>query len=384
MTVATSVPNRESYRAGRLPEGGGPWTVLIADDMEDIRMLARQALQRDPKFEVVAEAEDGVASIREAARHRPDIVLLDIAMPVMTGLEAIPAIRERSPGTRIVVLSVHDAERVAEDSIRSGADAFLEKTAINRLAPFLHDVVAGRVPKSHGAMVAPASPPQAPPPDDAIRVLVHELMSPVAVIERLAETVRDEEDLPPERLRELIDSLQRNAAHLGSLIRSLSVANRLERRVLDLHEERFDMSVLASQSVEDMAELLRDRAVRMDLQESLRTVADPTAIREVISNLLTNAAKFSPPDAPISVSLRQAGSAIELSVTDACGGIPADGAARVFERFTRLSEGAPGLGLGLYVAREIARAHGGDLRLDPRHGAGCRFTLAIPDAINES
>ena len=92
-------------------EGGRPDTTrsriraLIADDDVDVRMLLRRWLERHGSFDVVAEAGDGVAALDAARRLRPEVAVLDLAMPRMDGLEAAAAIRRLLPGTRIVVRS---------------------------------------------------------------------------------------------------------------------------------------------------------------------------------------------------------------------------------------------------------------------------------------
>ncbi len=87
----------------------------------------RATLESYEDFEVVGEAGDGAEAVRLAHDCRPDVILLDIAMPTMDGLEAIPEIMRESPGSRIVVLSGFERERMAEQALETGASAYLEK-----------------------------------------------------------------------------------------------------------------------------------------------------------------------------------------------------------------------------------------------------------------
>lgn len=105
----------------------GALRVLVADDTPEVRALLRLTLDASRAFRVVAEARDGAEAIELAGTHRPDLVLLDLAMPVMDGLEAIPGIRLRSPDSRIVVLSGFNADRMGPIALQCGADAYLEK-----------------------------------------------------------------------------------------------------------------------------------------------------------------------------------------------------------------------------------------------------------------
>lgn len=115
--------------------------MLLVDDAADIRMLVRMGLKRDARFEVVAEAADGREAVDQARVHQPDVVVLDVAMPVMDGLEALPQIREVSPASRVVILSGFTAERMEPGATEQGADAYLEKgTPLPRIIEVLAEV----------------------------------------------------------------------------------------------------------------------------------------------------------------------------------------------------------------------------------------------------
>lgn len=118
--------------------------VLIADDAPDIRLLLRMYLT-DSRFEVVGEAGDGVQAVRLVEEHRPDAVILDLAMPEMDGLEAIPLIKKASPGTKIVVLSGFDAGQMADKAIGLGADCYLQKgVALGEIGQMIWELCAPR------------------------------------------------------------------------------------------------------------------------------------------------------------------------------------------------------------------------------------------------
>jgi DNA-binding NarL/FixJ family response regulator len=108
---------------------GGRIRVLLADDTPDIRRLLRLNLELDGRFEIVGEAADGAEAVALASSLRPDAVVLDLAMPVMDGLQAIPVILESSPASRILVLSGFDHSRMEARAREQGAHGYLEKGA---------------------------------------------------------------------------------------------------------------------------------------------------------------------------------------------------------------------------------------------------------------
>lgn len=118
-----------------------PCRVVIADDTPDIRMLLRWSLEPDERFEIVGEAANGAEALALLSDNEVDAILLDLAMPVMDGLQAIPQIKSHSPDTRIVVLSGFDQESMADEALSRGADVYLEKgVAVSEVAAVLADV----------------------------------------------------------------------------------------------------------------------------------------------------------------------------------------------------------------------------------------------------
>ena len=117
-----------------------PIRVLLADDTASVRLLLRGTLEASRDFEVVGEAGDGAQAVEMAAALQPDMVLLDLAMPVLSGMDAIPQIRRRAPDARVVVLSGYAPDRMGRQAVEVGATAFLEKQKRPRelVASLLH------------------------------------------------------------------------------------------------------------------------------------------------------------------------------------------------------------------------------------------------------
>jgi DNA-binding NarL/FixJ family response regulator len=103
--------------------------VLIADDHGVVRSGLKLLLDRQSDIEVVAEAEDGIDALEKVIAEKPDVAILDVAMPRMTGLQATHEIKKQAPDTQVLILSMHDDERYLYEALRAGASGYVLKRA---------------------------------------------------------------------------------------------------------------------------------------------------------------------------------------------------------------------------------------------------------------
>ena len=135
----------ELFRNGGGLVGEKPISVFLVDDVPQLRELVRLGMEEDEGFEVVGEAADGRTALEGIAETRPEAVLLDLSMPDMDGLEAIPLIREGDPDVAIVVLSGFSADRMGGHVLDRGADSYVEKgTPIQEIREATRVAVAAR------------------------------------------------------------------------------------------------------------------------------------------------------------------------------------------------------------------------------------------------
>ena len=119
--------------------------ILVADDHGIVRSGLRMLIERQDGMRVVAEAEDGVAAVEAAQREHPDVAVLDVAMPRMTGIQATREIRAHCPETSVLLLSMHDEERYLYDAMKAGASGYVLKRAADEdLIDAVRSVAAGR------------------------------------------------------------------------------------------------------------------------------------------------------------------------------------------------------------------------------------------------
>jgi CheY-like chemotaxis protein len=117
--------------------------LAICDDVREFRELMRFGLGEDPEIVIVGEAADGLEAVEIVGELRPDVVLLDLSMPKLDGLEVIESLRERSPSSRIIVLSGFAAARMETIVLERGATRYLEKgTSLAEIRSAIHETAA--------------------------------------------------------------------------------------------------------------------------------------------------------------------------------------------------------------------------------------------------
>lgn len=358
-----------------------PLRVVIADDTSDMRDLLRINLEADGRFEIVGEAADGAEAVDMAASSQPDAIVLDLAMPVMDGLQAIPEIKRRSPGSRIAVLSGFNAHRMAAPALEAGADRYLEKgRAFSDIAAVLLEICL----RPNLARPLAPLPPKRATPDPAIdetlehvSFIAHELMMPLTALKGFSATLTTAIDRM-DRATTLASAraIERGADNMAALVRNFADARAVETHSLDLLAAPVDLAGLVIETVADLAPVTEPRSIEVDALP-IRVEADAVKIRQILTNLVSNAAKFSPRDSRITVRLAVNEGFAEMDVIDQGTGIAAGGESALFEKFSRLDPTARGTGLGLFISRGIARAHGGDLVFSRLDRGSC-FRLRIP------
>jgi DNA-binding NarL/FixJ family response regulator len=105
--------------------------ILVVDDHESVLKQICELLRGEPGFEVIGEAANGLEGVRYAAELQPDVVVLDVTMPTLGGIEASVRIRRVAPKSQIVFLSQHDAEKIAQAALATGALGYVTKIAVS-------------------------------------------------------------------------------------------------------------------------------------------------------------------------------------------------------------------------------------------------------------
>ena len=217
--------------------------------------------------------------------------------------------------------------------------------------------------------------------NDFVALVSHELRTPLTSIAGFSDTLLESwQDLPPEEVDEFISIIHRQAMYLGDLVEDVLVIPRLEADRLSLDLDLFDLGDL----IEDVAQMVFPNGGRksslVSLPDGVRVFADRRRVHQVIRNVMENARKYGGDQ--ILVEGFVLGDQYLIIVSDNGPGVPDEETQRVFENFEQLSKGdardSTGMGLGLPIARRLARAMGGDVWYERRFPTGARFCYSLP------
>ena len=347
-----------------------PVRVVLADDTDDIRLLTRTVLDLDGGFEVVGEASTGLQAVALARQLTPDVIVLDLAMPEMDGLQALPRIRQESPATRVVVMSGFERSALGAEAFALGAAEYVYKgRPLTELVSVLRAVTERPAPPAVSAVASGSDA-------DFVAMVVHDLRSPLTSLVAVADLLAADERVTQDpKVRTLLEVQRRQTALMARLIDDLLTVARVAGGQLHLSTRPIELAGLLA----DLSSVQADDVV-VSCPKGIVVAVDPERVAQILNNLVSNAKDHGSP--PVTITVTADGPSVVLAVGDQGDGVPDDCVGQLFQRFSPLARGSGGNGLGLYIVRELARAHGGDASYVPGGGGSHRFEVRLPVATS--
>ncbi|MFH1646713.1 MAG: PAS domain S-box protein, partial [Chloroflexota bacterium] len=219
---------------------------------------------------------------------------------------------------------------------------------------------------------------------DLLATVSHELRTPLATIKGYSTMILDYyTQISAEETREYLKSIDDSTDRLAKLVDNLLDTSRLEAGLLKLQRTPSNIAPLIRKAAEEAGVRANRHRIMVELDQGLPRVSiDAKRIRQVLDNLIDNAVKYSPPQTEVLISARRSGRELLVSVTDQGPGIPAAELVNIFDRMyrieQRLSPGADGMGLGLYICQRLVETHGGRIWAESTAGQGSTIRFALP------
>ena len=361
--------------------------LLIEDNPGDADLIRLRLVEGSAPVDVrcAQRLADGLASIGEKT---PEVVLLDLNLPDSHGAETFRKVLAQAPDVPVVILSGQDDEALAAKALHQGAQDYLVKGAFTRgeLDRALRHAVERQALLRSLEM---SRKQQLEFKNQFLSHVSHELRTPLTCIHQFVTILLDglAGEMNAEQ-REHLSTVLRSVNQLGAMVRDLLEASReeagklrIERRCLSIA----DLVHLASAMMQATAEA---KHVRLDVSADVDLPyvhGDPDRILEVLINLMDNGIKFTPEEGKVSVQAARVPTDPEficVTVSDTGCGIQPEARALVFERLYQDSEAATasrkGLGLGLFIAKELVNLHGGQIWVTSEVGQGSTFSFTLP------
>ncbi|MBO9370805.1 MAG: hybrid sensor histidine kinase/response regulator [Chloroflexi bacterium] len=374
-----------------------PIRILVVDDEVGIREGCRRVLV--PQGFAVDVAENGPVGLRKLRESRYDVLLLDIMMPGMSGIEVLRQARQIDPDLICIIITGYATVELAVQAVREGAHDFIAKPfSADLLLQVVNRELERRALRKEAERVrtleeearelarAKAELQKLEAVEGRFMLsLVHILRAPVAVLQNTIQLIR-QGYIPPEEQPEMLERAETRAGELLATLDDLLLLAYLKESIGLSRAEAISLAEV----LEGVLATMRPRAERrgvsleVDVQGAPWVRANPDHLRALWSHLIDNAIRYTPPGGQVAVSLwadPERGVAVG-AVSDTGIGIPADEIPRVFEEFYRTEEGKrmqeTGTGLGLPIVRQVVEIYGGTLEVESDVGRGTTFRFTLP------
>jgi len=361
--------------------------LLIEDNPGDADLVRLRLMESDAGVNVscVNRLADGLASM---AKHPPSVVLLDLNLPDSRGSDTFRKVLEQSPGVPIVILSGQDDEKLAMKALHQGVQDYLVKGDIT--SSHLDRVMRYAIERQ--ALIRSlemSRQQQLEFKNQFLSHVSHELRTPLTAIHQFVTILLDglAGEINPEQRYHLGTVL--NSVHqLRAMIRDLLEATRAESGKIHIEPRCVTIVDLIQQAVSMMSPTAKEKRVGLEVGLDARipfVYADADRVLQVLINLIDNGLKFTPAEGSVLVKacLVDADSnMVYVSVSDTGCGISSEARNLIFERLYQdpnsVDNNRSGLGLGLFIAKELVELHGGRIWVASEVGNGTTFSFTLP------
>ena len=353
--------------------------ILVVEDDTCILEFVSHSLTTDGYR--VTGVESGREALRTTRAESPDLVLLDLTLPDMDGLQVCEQLKQdpRTEQVSVVMISARDKEADIVSGLDLGADDYLTK-------PITAKVLLARV-----KAVLRRAARQAFREDmrqDLVANVSHELKSPITAIKGCAQILVegdfDDRDEADRFLNTIVKQADRANAIIEDLLVLAKAQEENEMAGATLEKARIQDVLNAAAQACELKASQRNIRVAVACQAEVEARINARLLEQAAINLIDNAIKYGDPKSEVRVAADQTGTEVVINVQDSGRGIPREHIARLFERFYRVdkarSQELGGTGLGLAIVKHIAQVHGGYTNVDSAPGRGSTFSIHLPRA----
>jgi two-component system, sensor histidine kinase len=365
------------------------YTILNVDD-HDAGRYAKSRILELAGYRVV-EAGTGADALRLVREAKPQLILLDVKLPDVNGIQLCRTIKSDAATAHIMVLQISAVHTTRADRIyglECGADTYLiEPVQADELLATVNALLRLYDRERENRRLVAQLRDADRHKDDFLAALAHELRNPLGVVSN-AFDILPEAQTPEPVSEELRDIINRQITLMTRLVDDLLDVSRISRGQIALAREPCDFAAIVRQTVHDYRAILESNGLELKLDvpsHPVWVVGDSARLGQSISNLLQNTGKFTSPGDTVTVKLVDVPDehCAVLSVRDTGIGMESDFLARIFEPFRQFDPGVGkrqgGLGIGLSLVKGLIELHGGEVHAGSEGlGRGSEITIRLP------
>lgn len=349
---------------------------LIIDDEEIVLRSTKKILKKDKNENYeIDTARNGDEGLKKADEKKYDIVITDLKMPGIGGMEVLKILREKQPDVMVIVFTGYATVETAREALKTGAFDYIPKPFTpDEFRNVINNAIKSRQDGSDAKML------------DLMAIVSHELKSPTSVIYTSADTLYNGYfgNLEPQQ-QKILESIIRNCHYLEDIIRNYLDLSKMEMDGLGTINQEINLVDDVIQPVVDIPEH-KDNLKKMPVVATFNVSpvinGDPNLLKIVITNLLNNAIKYGREGTAIKIDLADEGNSYKLSVFNEGVGVSREDMAKLFNKFSRLkqkgTEGVKGTGLGLYMCKKVLEKHNGEIWAESEQGKWISFNIRLP------
>jgi len=359
-------------------------TVLIVDDEPVIRDLCMRVLH---DYNIV-QAQDGDQAFEIFLRGGIDVVLTDVMMPKLDGLELLKRLKEREPTVVVIIMTGYADKDLILKALKADADDFITKPLnLLQLKSAIDKALVKKALKEEIANLRNLDRFK----NNFLSLISHKFRTPITSIslflQNLAAGIYDPED---ETSRKHLELIHNEACYLGKLVSDLLTFSAVMDSGGGLHLSPCDLNSLIPKLLRGSREWSGKPGVtpQCDLEKAPELFLDLEKFAFALQQVIDNAIKFSRDDGVVCVTLRNLGDSCQITVKDNGIGISKDQLVKIFEKFYQVDTDRAGqirgFGLGLFYARDFIRMHGGSLSIESEPEVGTSVVISIPNKASQS
>ena len=351
--------------------------ILVVDDERTNRTLLASRLRREGHE--IAECASGEEAIEAIQGDTFDLVMLDVVMPGLSGMEVLKHIRaEATPAELpVIMVTARDTSEDVVEALEEGANDYVTK-------PLDFPVVLSRV------QVQIRLRRLSELKDEFLRIASHDLKNPITSVRSFASFLQ--QMLKPgspvdEQAITCAERIYNASRTMQKIVEDFLDFQALEDGRMQLVIQPNDLNAIVHTVVDTNAEYAASKSIEalLELAEDLPELQfDRDRLLQVVQNFVSNAIKFSPADTSFTVTTRAHENGVLLEVTDRGPGLTKDDLAKTFVKYARLSNkptgGEKSSGLGLAICKQLVEAHGGEIGVHSTPGQGATFWFRLPVA----